>query len=289
MKVEEVKDLNGLEPNRVYMTKDHSILKNTEGNRGQLNSARINKIKKLIKNGEFINEVSFLLVNKRGEIIDGNHRFVAQTDMGLPLFFIITDVAKFNRRDKNEVLDNIARINSGMNPVWSSKDNWKSAIESEVEIAVKLDELKKEIIEKFDLSDSSVSLRDLYGILKQKFGEKVTRHQLVEESDGLVDIMKTERFKKDISFYGLLHEYLKNTPYRTYKIIKEVFNMAWAKGDDFDRNRFYTNMLKGFAVDADRVELYREKIEELESKKTRGKYKEIPTNVHYESIEEQVA
>lgn len=271
--VEQVESLDGLQCGVVYKTVNYDLLKDTDGNRAGLSSRRVKKFEKLIKEGKFINEVSIVMVNKKGKKIDGHHRSKAVENQGLPVYFIMTDSKEFNGNDTNKILNNIARINSSINPAWSKEDHIKSAITSEVPLALKLDEIRKELIEKFNLDSKNISTNDLYGILKKNiksYGKKVTRAEL--EDLKLLDEVESERFNDDVMFYARLMMYFKNSPIRSYKAVKEIFREMWMGEIQFNRNRFYDNMIKkGYAPKDDSVEEHRRVIRKLASSTRRGR------------------
>ena len=272
-----VNSLEGLDVGVVYKTENYEMLNNTEGNRTGISERRVKKFQKLIKKDEFINDVSITLVNLKGKKIDGHHRSAAIEREGLPLYFMITDSSEFNGNgksvDKNRILNNIARINSGVNPAWSKQDHFKSAINSGVPLAMKLNEIKDELIDKFNLSENNISTNDLYGILKRdikSYGIKITREEL-ENRPLLLEIEKP-LFKEEVIFYAKLMTYFKNSPIRSYKAIKQIFREMWADEIDFNRDRFYDNMLKeGYAPKDDSVEEHRRIVRKLALQKRSGR------------------
>lgn len=74
----------------VFRTKNYDQFKRLEGNRAVL-AARVTKIKKSIeRNGYILNP---LVVNERFEIIDGQGRFDALKELGLPIDYVIAEGA----------------------------------------------------------------------------------------------------------------------------------------------------------------------------------------------------
>lgn len=72
----------------VYRTTDYSIFKTLEGNRAVL-ARRVSKIaSSLLKNGYVFNPI---VVNEKLEIIDGQARFIAFSQAGLPIDYVIAE------------------------------------------------------------------------------------------------------------------------------------------------------------------------------------------------------
>lgn len=272
-KVRTIDSLEGLECGVLYKTKNYDILKDTEGNRAGLNERRIKKFQKLIKRDRFINEVSITLVNKKGKKIDGHHRSAAVEREGLPVYFMITDSSEFNGTSQDKILNNIARINSSINPTWSKEDHFKSALKSGLPLATKLEEIKEELSEECNIPSKNISTNDLYGILKadiSSYGKKITRAELQDAS--LVKEVETPRFREDVIFYARLMMYFKNSPVRSYKAVKQVFREMWLGDIDFNKSRFLENLLNlGYVVRDDSVEEHRRTVRQLALHTRRGR------------------
>ena len=70
----------------IYVTEDYSLFKRLQGNR-DVDIKRIQKIKKSINEVGYI--TSPILVNENYEIIDGQGRFEALKDLGMPIEYIV--------------------------------------------------------------------------------------------------------------------------------------------------------------------------------------------------------
>lgn len=75
--------------NSIKETKDYEQFKLIDENRN-LNRNHINKIKDSITEFGYVAS-NPILVNHNNEIIDGQHRFVACKEMGLPVYYIVED------------------------------------------------------------------------------------------------------------------------------------------------------------------------------------------------------
>ena len=71
----------------IYKTNDYSQFKFLLGNR-TINKANLMRIKKSMINKHLICPI---IVNKNREIIDGQHRFVAQKELELDVYFIMIE------------------------------------------------------------------------------------------------------------------------------------------------------------------------------------------------------
>jgi len=89
--------------NEVFETRNYLKFKNLEGNR-KLNIANLKRLK-ISMEEEFLQVP--IIVNEKHEIIDGQHRFEASKQLGLPVYFIIvrgyklTHVHKLNAISRN--------------------------------------------------------------------------------------------------------------------------------------------------------------------------------------------
>lgn len=70
---------------QVHTTTDYSMFKSIDGNRN-LNLLHINRLKKSMQEHYLF---TVIVVNEKYEIIDGQHRFYAIRDLGLPLHYVI--------------------------------------------------------------------------------------------------------------------------------------------------------------------------------------------------------
>ena len=76
-----------LDHHQIYKTFDYSLFKSIDGNRTK-NLLHINKLKKSMSVNYLF---TIIIVNEKYEIIDGQHRFDAIQQLGLPVYFIICE------------------------------------------------------------------------------------------------------------------------------------------------------------------------------------------------------
>lgn len=109
--------------NKIYMTKDPSIFKNLAGNRSTTHWKIIyNSIK---KHGYYLNPI---MVNENMEIIDGQGRTIALTELGYPHYYYIVSGATINEcrilnaRQKNwslmDYIESYAQAGGAIDYVW---------------------------------------------------------------------------------------------------------------------------------------------------------------------------
>lgn len=91
----------------ILTTKDYKQFKTVKGNRGTSKS-HIKKLKEAIQAKPSIIEFNPILVNEKMEIIDGQHRKEAISELGLPIHYL---------KVKGLTLDDVQALNSG-------KKNW---------------------------------------------------------------------------------------------------------------------------------------------------------------------
>jgi hypothetical protein len=89
--------------NQVYQTNDYHLFKTLQGNR-VVNELHVMRLKKSFEDSYLLSPI---LVNEQYQIIDGQHRFKAAKELGLPINFIIQhgyglqEIQKLNTNSKN--------------------------------------------------------------------------------------------------------------------------------------------------------------------------------------------
>lgn len=87
----------------IQKSKDYSMFKTLDGNR-TINRVHLERLKKSMAEQYLLCPI---IVNNKYEIIDGQHRFQAAKDLGLPVYFFIvrnyglSEVQRFNSNQKN--------------------------------------------------------------------------------------------------------------------------------------------------------------------------------------------
>lgn len=88
---------------QVHQTKDYGLFKTVEGNR-QLNELHKKRLMQSMSKQYLVNPI---IVNEHHQIIDGQHRYTAAMEMGLPVYYIqidgygLREVQTLNQNNKN--------------------------------------------------------------------------------------------------------------------------------------------------------------------------------------------
>lgn len=89
--------------NQVVQTNNHSKFKRILGNRG-VNKLHVKRLKESFRQGYLMSPI---IVNENLEIIDGQHRFTAAKELGIPVYYIVAEgygldeVKKLNKNTSN--------------------------------------------------------------------------------------------------------------------------------------------------------------------------------------------
>jgi hypothetical protein len=100
----------------IFQTKDYSAFKILKANRA-INRIAVEQLKKSFQQAYLISPIT---VNEEYEIIDGQHRFTAAKELGLPINFIVAE---------GYSLDEIQKLNTNTRP-WGKKEYLHSYSES---------------------------------------------------------------------------------------------------------------------------------------------------------------
>lgn len=118
---------------KIYWTSEYGRFKFLKGNR-DLNSAKVEKIKKAIQNGVNILKYAPIIVNDNMEIIDGQHRFAVSRELKENVYYVIQSAAD---------LSVVPAINSNSSN-WKTSDYLNSYIDLKKEHYLKLQEFMLE-------------------------------------------------------------------------------------------------------------------------------------------------
>ena len=120
---------NAKKVNEVYQTKDYSIFKFREDNR-IINKSHVKNIANNMRIRGW-ERGSYVVINKKGEIIDGQHRVTAAMESGVPISYILETTAGFetirnlNSRQKNwAITDHIHGFVVEGNPHYVKLNNF---------------------------------------------------------------------------------------------------------------------------------------------------------------------
>jgi hypothetical protein len=137
--------LTGLEENVIHQTRDYNFFKRIAGNRA-ISSAHVAALKKSMKKEDLKIPI---IVNQKGEVIDGQHRLQARRELAYPVFYM--------------VINHLGIIQTQManadNKNWSSPDFVNTYVELNYAHYKKYDEFKKKY--EFGHSVSQIILEGL--------------------------------------------------------------------------------------------------------------------------------
>lgn len=263
-KVSEFKDLaSGV----VYKSNNYKMFKTLSGNRGEtkgVENSRVNGFVKLIKNGLFLSECSYILVNRNRVKLDGNNRSLALERCGESISFIITDDPMLNTTNQNDLLNAIALLN-GKNSAWSQSHNFRSSLIKRVPMAVQLDKLRSEMVMNYNIGSGELTPSLMYGILNKKLNVDKKLRSIYDDK-ALTKVSKSVEFENDLMFVSSVIRFFKGTNIRSHKIYKWLMPLVWS--GKIDRDSFYHNLVKyGFDVVSERKQFVLVTIDMLANKR----------------------
>lgn len=198
---------NGCSSHFYYETRDYSKFERLKFNR-KVDSKKVNKLKKIVAAGgaEFKNYP--ILVNKAGQIIDGQHRFAVCEQLGLPIYFIVSDT--------QVDISRLARNNT-VQDKWNAETFLNAYADQRIESYVLCRRFRNTHI----IGDKKLSVRIAMELLStdrescKQFGEggfKVTRY---EEAEELANMLKD--FEKYIDLRAVLSPVMARCMQSLYK------------------------------------------------------------------------
>lgn len=269
--IREVSELKGLETNVVYMTKNFEMFKPVVGNRGAENGflpKKVNNIVKLIKSGKYMEDASPILINRMGQIVDGNNRKRAHEIADTPICFRITVNAELNSKNQNKLLNAIALYN-GTNTTWTGKDNFRSSLMTKAPLAVALSKVREDLVRAYNVVRGDLTAGQMYSyVTKQITLSKRTRE--VYSDRELAKYAKSDEFMLEMMFICRVIEYFKNTPIRPSKVLNQLMPLVWA--GKVNKDKFYHNLIKyGFDAHIDKANVLRNCILDLATRRVTKK------------------
>lgn len=146
---EEIKE-NVMNNLRIFRTTDYSIFKFNESNR-DINKLNLKKIKESIQKIGFQSNKR-ILVNENMEIVDGQHRFVACKELGLPIEYEIVD----------ECENLYINLNIGSKPL-SAIDYVKYYSAKGFNVYITIHKLYEQYKNKYSITDVACSVSGYHG------------------------------------------------------------------------------------------------------------------------------
>lgn len=200
---------------QIYSTKNYAKFHRLQNNRIVTND-RKNKLKSSLLRGEILCPI---IVNEKFEIIDGQGRYEARKELGLPIVYVVDPKAGY---------EDCMRMNSTNNP-------WKIADYVDSYAAAGNENYKRVIIahKKTGLSFSSI-LHRRWGA---HYGQVVMEGGLTFTEEDLEKVVKSAAMVDEVSNALLLQK-----KRRTQVYIRALFRIFDVDG--YDHNRMLTNCAK---------------------------------------------
>lgn len=247
-----IASLVNVKVNYNYIVTDYSILKHTEGNRGGIEKKRVAYYVKLIKTGKFNFDLNVISVDIHGFIVEGHHRFEALKQLDYPVLIKIV---------KPQSLADISNFNSGLSSKWKAEQTFASALSEKNGANIKtltlIDELRNDMLKKFNLPSSKLSTCELFGIAMKNtkhFGSGLHAPTVsMWQGHEIAFAVAKKDFKKLLNSYARLKDLLRSNR-DAYKIAKVVMNLHFSD-TDFNVDIFNINLsFEGFILNEYNVE-----------------------------------
>jgi hypothetical protein len=235
-----VKTLKGLAAKQVHTTKEYDLFTFAEFNRATKDGyvpKKVEEFRKLIKNGLFLFELQFILVNRKGVIVEGNNRFQALKEENEEIHFIITDWDLVNGDVTEEQFSEILITINGVAGQWKRNEVWLNALRLKMPLAEKIEEykqiawgfLEKEIQ---DFKKNSFTPSKIIGVVKKDLqfyhGNKITM-PILKDKD-LIKKINESWVEDELSFIvrlTILIENAKNRQSTVRSVMKLLLKEIW--------------------------------------------------------------
>ena len=228
-----VNSLDNLEVGRIYTTTNHSIFTPLKYNRGVKEGyvvGRVNKFKKMIKDGEFLFHVPHGIINLAGYIVDGNNKIKALEQLNLPVNFMITAEPKFNVKNPSEILNNVSEFNS-TNGSWSTATNYKSALAFKEPVAVAIDKLLQKLYNDYNMPKKNVLVPSrIVGLaMHSKVGVRQNKTRRTYCDMGIANKINSPEFGKEVEFMMKVMQFVKvdNPNIKVWDVLKSIMPLIW--------------------------------------------------------------
>lgn len=226
------KTITGLQWGIIFTTLNYSLLIPLKYNRGSDTGTlrqKVNETKKLIKSGKFHWGDWHVKVNLKGEIIDGNHRYIALKELGLPVNFVIIPEPAYNQDNPSLVLNEVSASNN-VATQWHGNGAFLSALKAGEKFAIAIDKLRNENKE-LGLTPSRVAILVLKGDKASLHGKNQDRQ--IYCNDEAAKYMESTEFTHEFDFIARVMSFVEtrdNTSVvkvKAWRFIKELMPLIW--------------------------------------------------------------
>lgn len=287
--VEFIKQMRNLNSAEVQRTKLYDFFKPIEGNRGrtqQFDERRVKNLLKIIDSGNYYEELSLVIVNKKGTIIDGVHRVEALRRRDMFVYFRMLTSDRYNPKNPADLMLVVSTINT-YNPAWTAKEMFETALLLGNKLATLLDDLRCGIVtsNKFPLVEGDIRINTMMVLVKhdpkQTHGRRVNFGDYYCD-DKYLEYAQTPEFAEEFEYVCKIIAFCKSTEYDSVRILEQLLNVMWTD-TNFNRDIFHANIVaNGFKLPesiSNRAKAIRNKIVELGYKPLTAKAKKVAKSV----------
>lgn len=284
--MKQFKNLNSAE---VQRTKLWDFFKPIEGNRGKTqkyDEKRVRNIIKIIESGNYYEELSIVIVNKKGIIIDGVHRVEALRRLKMFVYFRMLTSDLYNPKDPSDLMLVVSTINT-YNPAWTAKEMFETALLLGNKLATLLDDLRCDVVtsNEFPLVEGDIRINTMMVLVKRD--PKQTHGRRVNFGDYYCDdkylqYAQSPEFADEFKYVCKIIAFCKSTEYDSVRILEQLLNVMWTE-PNFNRDVFHANIVtNGFKLSesvSNRAKAIRNKILDLGNKPLTAKAKKVAKSV----------
>ena len=215
----------------------------------------------MIQTGAFYMGVIHVMVNLKGQRVDGNHRCEALRLEKKPVNFIITAQPEFNCDNPSDILNNVSEFNE-INSSWSDTDAYMSALGFKEPAAMAIFNVK-EYVEKEGVDAKIFTPARIIALVTKFKGGLAGRKQKrsVYCDDSIADKINSPEFYKQIDELVELIKYLSTFKDTTpWFYVRAIMPIVW---DGFlTIEKIHKRIIKkGFDLDSDKMRDVKEYVE----------------------------
>lgn len=235
-------------------TKNYKLFKHLKFNRGRKNSIdrkRVDAIKQMIKDGVYF-DVAIVVINVFGIIIDGNHTFVALSELGMDIPYMVSK--DLQTTDDKKLVMAISRINAH-NSKWRKTETSNTAKMCGFPLALRVNEIVETISQFTNIKVNKIMESWVFALIHRdaKYFYQSKELDLVEAFDNDDALAKAtdESFDEVLDLYIDIVERVKHIGSRFNNASEHILKLVW-ENSIFDIERFLNNVDKyGFNPNTD--------------------------------------
>jgi hypothetical protein len=134
-------------------------------------------------------------------VIDGHHKLRLHEELNIPVNFTVLTQPEFNDGTDIQIMGAIARFNA-ITSKWDSKAHYNTALKYGLTLAVKIQELKAEYDQKYELDGRILTPTRIYALLSCDKKRLESNLVAVEDyaNDDLLKNVNTVKFRSEMNF-----------------------------------------------------------------------------------------